>query len=190
MSWSRTARPAATRDPRVGDAGSRRRSGARSTPTPTSPPRSRTSSSGPGLVRGSFDPEFLELPEEITTTAMSSAPEVPAGARAVRAPPALHRGDGQRRRPQRVHREGQRVGLERPARGRALLLRGGRRGRASSRACRAARPLDVPGAGSGATPEDGPARRPRRGDRRGWSGGADLVDFRGADRGPASRRPT
>ena len=95
--------------------------------------RSRTSSSGPALVRGAFEPEFLELPEEITTTAMRTHQKyLPVRGPAGLLPSfiaVMDNAEDQRG----LDREGQRVGVERPPRGRALLLRGGPRQSLESR---------------------------------------------------------
>ena len=64
----------------------------------------------PGLVRGAFAPEFLELPEEITVTAMRTHQKYVPVRGPSRPAAALHRGHGQHRGPQGLHREGQRVG--------------------------------------------------------------------------------
>ena len=67
--------------------------------------------------------EFLELPEEVTTTAMRTHQKY-LPVRGPRGPaPALRRRDGQREDREGPDRAGQRVGPERPARRRAVFLR-------------------------------------------------------------------
>ena len=106
---SRTARRGASRS-------SRRRarwpakSAARSNRTRISPRRSPISSSGRASCAASFAPEFLELPEEITTTAMRMHQKYLPVRGAGGPPAALRRRHGQHGGPARADREGQRVG--------------------------------------------------------------------------------
>ena len=118
----------------------------------------------PGLVRGVVCAGVPGAARGDHRHRHAHAPEVRPGARSGGPASALHRGHGQHRGPQGLHREGQRVGAERAPGGRALLLRDGRAGAARGAAAAAFAP-DLPGQARRLPPEDVADPGSRRGDR-------------------------
>ena len=119
----------------------------------------------PGVVRGSFDPAFLELPEEILVTSMREHQKMlPVRAGGLLAA-ALSRRLRPGGRPEGPDRAGQRVGHRRALLRRALLL--GRRREDEARGPPpAARQAPVPGDARRLPEEDGPHPGPHREARR------------------------
>ena len=101
---------------------------------------SPTSSSGPGVVRGSFDAGVPGAARGGHDDRHAHAPEVPAGARPSGLLPHFVAVMDNARGPQGLHRQGQRVGLERAARPtRGFFYEEDVRSRRSSRGCRSSR---------------------------------------------------
>ena len=119
----RARRRRAGRDPPREGADARLGGGGSIEATRTSSLSSPTSWSGPGIVTGGVRPGVPRAAGGNPRHDDARPPEVPAGSRRRGPASELPRRHGQPRRPAGAHREGQRVGPERAAVRRAVLLR-------------------------------------------------------------------